>query len=182
MVYVYICMWVDDQKKKCAAYYHPYTQKFQPIPPTEQCCCWYILWNRTPALLVNVLFHLGFMCNTNPLSTYNFSLTFSLRCSIDFMRKYTINRRTVKEVVNNNNTARRSPRFIHVLYPKKLKIGTHTPKQHSEIKKWKKKTENKITKCKCTTVPIKFNKLISEIQVLRWSINHRFYRQHKNIG
>lgn len=105
-------------------------------------------------------------CSTHIQPSYTFSLTFSLRCSIDFMRKYTINRRTVKEVVNNNNAVKVS-HFIHVL--PKLKIGTHT-------------IEKKITKCKCTTVPIKFNKLISEIQVLCWPINHSFLWQQKNIG
>lgn len=98
------------------------------------------------------------MCNT---TSYTFSLTFSLRCSIDFMRKYTINRRTVKEVVNNNNAAKVS-HFIHVL--PKLKIG-----------------KKKIAKCKCTTVPIKFNKLIPEIQVLCWPINHSFYGNTKTL-
>lgn len=77
------------------------------------------------------------------------------------MRKYTINRRTVKEVVNNNNAAKVS-HFIHVL-----------PKTQNRQKK--------ITKCKYTTVPIKFNKLISEIQVLCWPINQSFYGNTKTL-
>lgn len=85
-------------------------------------------------ILVNVLFHLGFMCNTipHPFPSHTiFSLTFSLRCSIDLMRKYTINRRTVKEVVNNNNAAK-VYHFIHGA--SKNSKSAHTEKKHQNHK------------------------------------------------